>query len=134
MTQILIIIALVSGQFNISHQKIKDDLCLGTVVLEQRAIKRVSQFVSENSNHSRILGGCHTYKTDKKSTGDKTSKHNLNILAIANSNYESAVITFGNLTACEIAANNVKNSGQLLLNAQGDSGALDAFCTTQKED
>ena len=130
MNELLIIIALVNGHFDFSHQKIKDGLCFQTLSIVQKA----SQFVFKNANSGKVLGGCHILKTNKDSTGDETGKHNLNIHAMASGNYTSAVMVFRNKTACELAERGVENIGKILLKDEGDSGALEGSCVPAEDD
>jgi len=133
MNELLIIIALVNGQFSINQQELSAQACF-EAVFQSRINQRTSQFIFENANEGRILGGCYITKTDQNSSGDPTGDHNLVINAIANGNFITRIVEFGNQSACLLAANKVVNTATLLLNQTGDTGAVDAFCVNTGEE
>jgi len=127
MNELLIIIALVNGHFSINQQELSGQACFD-VIFQSRINQRTSQFIFENANEGRMFGGCYITKTNENSSGDTTGDHNLIINAIANGNFITRIVEFGNQSACLLAANKVVNTATLLLNQTGDTGAVDAFC------
>jgi len=81
-----------------------------------------------------MFGGCYVRETNPVSSGDTTGSHNLLVNAIANGNFTITNVKFGNQSARQIAAGKIVNTGTLLLNHTGDSGAVDAFCISAGEE